>query len=361
MGISKPGYKKTARAPRRAALVKVVAGVIAGSLIGLSSSKATAAPDIVSPFAALDIQDAQDRTTTSPAATQPATTVVPSTAPFLASPPPHTNDEAGDAGAGNGEIVPIEQPRGPLRFSFTGVYMYGSVKGMAQHPVGGQQHTANLNRPSYSAIGIEEVGIADGEVAIGFGEHQEVFFGAQYNHMSGNGVLTKSLVSDGVTFPTRTQVHANIRMDWYRLGYRYQFVLNTAQNNVPDLTVTPFLDAFYWDYGYDLDGGRVGSAGRSLTKFGMQIGGTLAWRPYGGPLSIELTAAGFPQISQLANVSQESIILRYQFYRYKHFDFNVLLGVAWQQESLEDSKFPIPNKVEADFGPMLLTGLNFRF
>ncbi len=225
MGISKPGRKTTARAPRRAALVNVVAGVIAGSLIGLSSSKATAAPDIVSPFGMLDVQESQDHTNapSTNATTQPATTaaVAPSTAPFLASPPPHTNDEAGDAGTGNGEIVPIEQPRGPLRFSFTGIYMYGSIKGTAQHPVGGQQHTANLNRPSYSAIGINETGIADGEFAIGFGEHQEIFFGAQYNHMSGNGVLTKSLVSEGVTFPTRTQVHSDIRMDWYRLGYRY--------------------------------------------------------------------------------------------------------------------------------------------
>jgi len=342
--MSKSGREQTARAPHRAAVVWIAAALVAGALVSFSSSRASAAPDIVSPFEKLAVQEAQDRPTTMTvgAPTEPSTipattTTAPSTAPFLAAPPPHSGEEAGDVGTGNGEIVPIEQPRGPLRFSFTGIYMYGPIKGTAQHPVGGQQGTANANRPSYSAMGIEDTSIFDGEFAIGFTEHQEIFLGAQYNHMSGSSVLTKALVSDGVHFPARTDVNANIRMDWYRLGYRYTFVLDTAQNNVPDLTVTPYLDFFYWDYGYNLNGGRVGSAGKSLTKFGLQLGGTLAWRPYGGPLSIELSAAGFPQISQLANIAQESIVLRYSFYRFKHYDFNVLLGVAWQQASLDDA------------------------
>src|SRR6185369_1301633 len=128
-------------------------------------------------------------------------------------PPPHASDDAGDAGPSTGEIVPIEQPRGPLTFSFTGIFMYGSANGFAQHPVGGKQGTANADRPSFEAIGIDDASIFDGEIGIGFAPHQEIFIGAQYNHMSGNGVLTKALVSDGVHFPARTQVHSNIRMD----------------------------------------------------------------------------------------------------------------------------------------------------
>ncbi len=150
-------------------------------------------------------------------------------------------------------------------------------------------------------------------------------------------------------------------MDWYRIGYRYTFVLDTAQNNVPDLTVTPFVDAFYWDYGFSLNAGRIGIAGRTLTKFGIQVGATVAWRPNGGPLSLELSAAGFPQVAQLANISVETFLARYRFYQYHNYDFNVLLGVAFEQQTLKDSKFPISNHITAQFGPMLLTGLQVNF
>jgi hypothetical protein len=239
--------------------------------------------------------------------------------------------------------------------------MYGPTKGIAQTPLGGQLHSSSVNRPSFSDIGVDSSHIADGEFAIGQTPTQQIFFGGQYIHMSGNGVLTRSLVSDNVNFPARTHVHSDIRMDWYRIGYRYTFVLDTASNSVPDLTVTPFVDGIYWDYGFSMNGGRIGTSHRTLTKFGIQVGTTVAWRPNGGPLSIELSAAGFPQVARLANISVETLLARYRFYQFHNYDFNVLLGVAFEQQTLKDSQFPIANHVTAQFGPMLLTGLQVNF
>jgi hypothetical protein len=372
MGISKSG-RATNSAPNHSAVAKLAAGLIAGMLATISSASSARA-EVLSPFPELSAQDNQAATapttmpadtasTTIPAATAPSMAPLsPSTAPFLPSPPERRNQEPADVGRTvEGEIVSAEPTRGPLTFSFTGLYMYGPVKGLAQTPLGGKQSSTNLNRPSFSAGGIDTAQIGDGELAIGLSPHQQVFFGAQYIHMSGDGVLTKSLISDNINFPARTHVHTNLRMDWYRFGYRYTFALDTAPNNVPDFTVTPFIDGFYWDYGFSMNGGRIGRAARTLTKFGVQIGATVAWRPNGGPLSIELSAAGFPQVSQLANIAQESILARYRFYHYRNYDFNVLLGVAFEQQTLKDSKFPVPNKVNADFGPMLLTGLQVNF
>ena len=260
-----------------------------------------------------------------------------------------------------GEIVPLEETRrGPLTFSLTLLYMYGSVNGSLQTPVAHAIASTSANRPTFSTLGIDNANIGDGEFGVGWGNSQ-IFFGAQYNHMSGSNTLGRSLVSGGVTFPAHVPITSAVRMDWYRLGYRYTFVLDTAPNGVPDLTLAPMVDAFYWDYGYSLDAGRVGSVGKSLTRWGFQLGGTLAWRPYGGRLSIEGTLASFPQNARLANISQESIILRYRFYQWRHYDFNVLLGAAWEQQYYNDQKVGASNRIEANFGTMLVTGLQMNF
>jgi hypothetical protein len=379
MGIS-TSERNAPRAPKRLAGWRFAAAALAAALtIALAGVAAHAAPDTdLSPFP--DARPAsylfQDRTAESQPATATAPSTLPatdaplpvltrpSTAPFLASPPEHreADNNPGDVVRSDiGEIVPAEPARGPLTFSFTGLYMYGPTKGIAQTPRGGELHSSSINRPSFNAIGVDSSHIADGEFAIGLTPKQQIFFGGQYIHMSGNGVLNRSLVSDNVNFPARTHVHSDIRLDWYRIGYRYTFVLDTASNSVPDLTVTPFVDGIYWDYGFSMNGGRIGTSHRTLTKFGIQVGTTVAWRPNGGPLSIELSAAGFPQVARLANISVETLLARYRFYQFHNYDFNVLLGVAFEQQTLKDSKFPIANHVTAQFGPMLLTGLQVNF
>jgi hypothetical protein len=262
---------------------------------------------------------------------------------------------------GQGEIVPLEETRrGPLRYSLTLLYMGGNVTGSLQTPVAHAIASTSANRPTLSGLGIDTANIGDAEFGVGWGNSQ-IFIGAQYNHMSGNSTLGRSLVSGGVTFPAHSQLSSDVRMDWYRLGYRYTFVLDTAPNGVPDLTIAPMVDVLYWDYGYSVDAGRIGHAGNSLQRWGFQLGGTFAWRPWGGRLSIEGNLAAFPQNSRLVTIAQESVLLRYRFYEYRQYDFNVLLGAAWQQEYYNDQKVGASNKIEANFGTMILTGLQMNF
>lgn len=382
MGIFKSG--RSLRVPRRAALC-AAAGLmtLATAAAGTAGASELGFRDPLPERPSfLDVAPAQfgAAQSTDPAtlpASRPATLpadsgaapvmpVGPSTSPFLAS-PGSSRDPSGSGDAGymdpsaQGEIVPAEPARGPLTFSVQGLYMFGSLKGIAQTPRGGQLRTTNVNRPKYDEIGIEDGSIADGEFAIGLDPHQQIFAGVQHIHLSSNNVLKLPLISENVSFPARTGVHSDVRLDWYRLGYRYAFFLSTAPNGVPDLTLTPSVDAFYWDYGFSLNGGRIGKVGRSLTKYGFQLGATLAWRPNGGPLSIEASALGFPQGSRIASISQETVLARYRFYRYRNYDFNVLLGVAFEQQSFNDRKLPLSNRVVADFGPMLLTGLQVNF
>ena len=177
---------------------------------------------------------------------------------------------------------------------------------------------------------------------------------AQIIQLSGAEYLgVKPLTTDGVTFPANSRVGSSIKLDWYRLGYRYTIPISFAENGTPDLTFTPWASVIALDFAYHLSAANVAPASRHFTKPGVQIGAVFAWRPKGGPLSLEAAIGGFPTMNNLPTISVESLYARYHFYEWHRFDFTGLLGIAWEQQEYRDDK-PLPNQVSANFGPMLL-------
>lgn len=310
----------------------------------------------------LFLQDAATETTTAPTT---ITTTEPATEPagFLPAPPPARvqTSNGGDL-LPQGELIQVNQPRrGPVQFSFTGLYMYGSVKGNVQATHGGKIGTSNADRPQFHSIGINYANIGDLELDATVENAGEFFAGAQIIQLNGAAFIgPKTLTTNGVVFPAHAFVSSNIGLDWYRIGWRYTLPLTTAQNGIPELTFAPFVDAVIWDFNYHLTAARVAPASRALTKAGVQIGAVFAWRPNGGPLSLEASLAGFPIVADLPTISQESLYLRYRFYQWRRFDFTGLLGVAFEQQEFRNSS-PLPDHVSADFGPMLMAGLQFQF
>jgi len=301
--------------------------------------------------------------TSEPATSMPGTTEPLATAPAEALPPMHrrTITEQELTPPTPGMVIPAVEPELSYpRFSIVGTYMYGPAGGQSQIPSGGHAGTSTGHRPRFKEIGIDDANIFDGEFSVAFDPNQEIFAGAQIIQLSGGARLTKARISHSVHFPARTFVNGHEYLDWYRVGYRYTFVLDTAANGRPDLTLAPWIEAIFWDYDYALDGGKAGKATRSFTKPGVQIGGTLAWRPNGGPLSFEASLGSFPQLSSLIQISTEQLVARYRFYQWRQVDLTFSLGVAWEQQFFRDAQF-LANHITADFGPMLITGLEARF
>ena len=357
---------------RTGTVPKSVSYCLAGLLALCSQTKPAHAEDLFEaplPRPAVDVSgDLQARLTADDVApaSQPTTRLSLATAPMatLAPAAPKSDGRVGDIERTDtgGEIVPLEESRhGPLTYSLQAFYLGGSLGGTAQTPLVGVKRSASGNRPRLDGLGIDSTNSFDGEFAVHIDPNQEVFIGAQHIHEDGTSVTRAPLVFKGITFPARTALSTNTRFDWYRLGYRYNFFLDTAPNGVPDLTLSPAVDVIYWDNDVHIDGGPVGNIGNPLTKIGFQLGATIAWRPNGGPLSIEASLAGFPQSSRLVNVSTETVLARYRFYRWHKIDFNFLLGVAWEQQQWDDSRTPLANNVRINMGPMILTGLQFNF
>jgi hypothetical protein len=261
-----------------------------------------------------------------------------------------------------GRVIQVEgPPHASVDYSVSGTYLYGSVRGYSQVPAGGALGTSNANRPQFHSIGLNTANIADVEVSGDAHQYGDFFVGAQIIQLSGTAYIgNKTLTTDGITYPANSRVNSDIGLNWYRFGYRYTIPIDTAQNGVPDITFTPFAEGLIWDFNYNLTVARNRSAQRAFAQGGAQIGASFAWRPNGGPLSLEATLGGFPQASHLANISVESLDFRYSFYEYQRFNFSGLLGVTWEQQDFRDTQ-KLPNHISVDFGPMLTAGLKVQF
>lgn len=296
----------------------------------------------------------------------PTTQVVPPAEAGPAEMPPahhrRTETSNGREMIPRGRIIRVEgPPPSSVDYSVTGTYMYGSVRGYSQIPAGGKAGSSNINRPQFHSIGLNTANIADVEVSGDTHQYGDFFAGAQFIQLSGEAYIgNKTLITDGITYPAKSRVSSDIGLNWYRFGYRYTFPLDVAQNGIADITFTPYAEALIWDFNYNLTVPKHRSAHRAFAEGGAQVGASFAWRPDGGPLSLEATIGGFPQASHLANISVESLDLRYNFYDYQRCKFSGLLGVTWEQQDFRDSQ-KLPNHVSVNFGPMLTAGLQVQF
>lgn len=106
--------------------------------------------------------------------------------------------------------------------SLDGEFRYGNIKGFVQIPRGGGAGTTSGERPTFAEIGINHAAIGAPAVALGWNNHN-IYGVARIIRLSGSDVLSETLVSNGTTFPAGTHVNADVRLDWYGLGYEYRF------------------------------------------------------------------------------------------------------------------------------------------
>jgi len=241
-----------------------------------------------------------------------------------------------------------------VRFSIDAAYLYGPVDGYLQVPSGGEPGTSSKHRPKLNEIGIDDANIAD--VVGRFGWHnEELYLGAQIIRLSGNDTLDESLTSHAVTFPAGSHVSSDVTLDWYRFGYRHRF-------DVPqfDLTLWPSIGVGVLDFSYHLSGGGQ-SASRDYIKPTPLFGLESEWRPGGGPLSFDLKLLGsLPITPPLPEMFIEELTAKYRFIHNRGIDLSAYIGGAFEQIRYEDHQ-SMPNRIHADFGPMLVVGLEWQF
>ena len=240
------------------------------------------------------------------------------------------------------------------RFSLGASYLYGNVDGYVQTPSGGEPGSTSSHRPTLDEIGITNASIYDAQLTAGFSDN-EFYAGGQWIRMSGGATLDQTLISQAQTFPAGTHVSSEVDLDWYRVGYRRRIELGNG-----DWTLWPGAGAAILDFLYHLNGDGA-TADRSYIKLNAQFGLETEWRPQRGRFSVDLILlASLPITPPLPQMHVEELLVKYRFVESARTELEAHVGVAFEQIYFEDDQHT-PNHINADFGPMLVAGLNWHF
>ncbi len=246
-----------------------------------------------------------------------------------------------------------------LRFDLHGRFLHGDIEGFLQTPRGGQAGTTSTNRPAFDELGFDDVEIFDTSLTVQRDQH--IFSaGARLIRLDGSATLTDDLISQNVTYPAGSFVTSDVQLDWYRLGYRYEFSFDPGGGN--RLLLSPGAEAVMFDFDYQLDGPGELRTDRSYAKGGVRVGGTAKWLTSG---RFSLEAGGFwgIPIDGSAEIFSAELVARYRLWgadSQRGAGGSVFLGVAWDEIEYEDDQ-ATPNHINVEMGPLIIVGFEIRF
>jgi hypothetical protein len=242
-----------------------------------------------------------------------------------------------------------------LRFDLEGSLKYGPVTGFAQTPRGGAPGTTSPNRPTFRQLGIDEVLIPDASVGLRWRGHG-LYSGGSWIRLDGQTTLDTTLISQGTTFPAGTAVNSEVRLDWYRLGYKYRFALANEMGET--FALSPAAGVALLDFDYRLNGEGL-LANRSYIVGTPQMGLEVEWIPSGRISVVGGSLSSLPEVSNLFLLSAR-LDCRCRLWGTARRGGMLFLGVGYEWINYEDNQTR-PNHVKADAGPLLRFGLQTHF
>ena len=236
-----------------------------------------------------------------------------------------------------------------------GAFLFGSAHGRVQTPAGGNPGTTSSGRPSLQEIGIDNASAGDFWANVSLGHHG-LYLGGRLIHLSGDSTLDSTLVSHGITFPAGSPVESDVRLDWYRLGYRYLF-----QHEFGDraIDVYPSIGATLLDFHYTLSSPGIEKVDRSYAKLGAQVGLGMTC-PFTNRLSLTAQLLAPIPVPHWPQILSAQAAANYRFLRRDDCAVSALLGIDYGWIGYEDSQ-QVPNHIKADLGPMGVVGLEIQF
>jgi len=248
---------------------------------------------------------------------------------------------------------------GKFHLTLEGAWLYGPVSGHMQVPSGGKIGTSSRDRPTLGEIGINTASIFDVEAMPALGDHG-LYFGFQWVRLTGERNLEQSLVSHGQTFLQGSRVDGDVQLDWYRVGYRYRIQRGDEPGvELKNTEIYSRVGAAILDFRYDLDGQGGTEARRSYVKAAPQMGVEMEWHAtrqfsVAGELTSTLPFSSMPWIATAEAKA------KFRFIEKGKLSLSGFVGAGYEKISFHDHQ-DLSNDINADFGPMLLLGVEMRF
>jgi len=250
-----------------------------------------------------------------------------------------------------------DSPETGFHASLDGEFRYGNIDGFVQIPRGGGAGTTSSERPTFSEIGINRAAIGAPSVALGWNNHN-IYGVARIIRLSGSDVLSETLISNGTTFPAGTHVSANVRLDWYGLGYEYRLAYKYNSEGAL-VSFYPAVGFALLNFDYNLNGTPGLSASRGFAKAAPQLGLKSEWIP-GGPFSLSAGVLSSLPFSTLPLLLSVNLTAGYQLWGRHDYGGIAYLGIGYDRINEEDNQ-KVPNHIKASIGPEVVVGIKVNF
>jgi hypothetical protein len=241
----------------------------------------------------------------------------------------------------------------PVTFSLRGSYNFGDVDGFMQTPSGGKPGTSSHERPTFDELNIHDVSFYEGRLDVKW-QRLDFFGGYQYIRLDGDGTLSETLVSRGVTFAPGNSFDTKNQFDWFRVGAGWQFDFLEGR-----LVLMPKFDFAVLDFSYKFSSGGQ-SVDRSYTKGAPRLGVEAAWR-LNRYFSLNLDGSASIPISNTPQIADVVGTVNFDLLPGPHrVKPSLFVGGGAEWIDYEDDQ-PQSNHIKANIGPFVTAGLSISF
>ncbi len=162
-----------------------------------------------------------------------------------------------------------------VHLALDGAFLYGPISGYLQTPLGGIPSSASDKRLKFSELGIDRVPLFNLSLSASMDPHS-IYASANLVNLNGETTLDETLVFHGRVYPAGAMVTSDVKLNWYEMGYRYNFHFGKERMN---FNVAPSVSFALFDFSAQLESGGIKND-RSYVKGTPRIGLEFEWFPW---------------------------------------------------------------------------------
>jgi len=239
-----------------------------------------------------------------------------------------------------------------LSFRLAGSFYYGAADGFLQTPAGGQPGSSSARRPTLEELNINDAVFYDA-LALVHWRRLGLYAGLQAISLDGRAVLSDSLVSRNVTFPSGTPVHAETDLNWARMGTGWKFEMADRR-----VELFPKIEFAVLDFSYALAGGGQ-AVERSYAKGCLRLGLEATYR-FNRLVSVNLDGGASAPISNTPQIATLVGTVQFDLQPGGRVRPTLFVGGGAQRIEYEDNQ-ALPNHFRVDVAPFVAAGLAISF
>jgi hypothetical protein len=250
--------------------------------------------------------------------------------------------------------LPLFEVEKEFHLNFDASGSFGPISGYLQTPAGGAPSSTSNKRPKFEELGIDMATMVN--LCLSASRDPHSLYGAGHLvNLSGDNALDETLIFHGKEYPAGTRVKADVKLNWYEIGYQYHIHFGKEQVN---LSIAPTIAFALWDFSTELESNGEKNS-RNYTKGTPRVGLGLEWYPMNW-FTVSGKAIGSIPLENLPHIYTVSLTGKYSIVNRDRLKILLVAGVEYNHIDYKDSQTK-SNYIRADMGPLGIVGAEIRF